>query len=188
MREAIQIATWFSAIYFGLSLGWWKPHLLKWKIWFLVWLNTLVLMPILSIVGLRFLRINNTWNWRDSWKLAFCALCFELSFYIMHRLSHKIYFNKIHAIHHSIIHQCGFTGLYAHPIDFIFCNFFPGVLGLLILRDIPKWILYTWISLASSYVVISHQIPNFHLDHHNHATKNFGTLGILDFLLGSKKY
>ena len=55
-------------------------------------------------------------------------------------------------------------------------------IGFYLLNDVHLLTIQTWVVLATSYVVLSHSIPNFHSKHHNVFVRNFGTLGIMDWI------
>jgi hypothetical protein len=78
-----------------------------------------------------------------------------------------------------------FGGLFANPIDFIFANYLPGAVGFLVGNE-PQHV-YTmmiWSFITASYVTTSHGLENYHSQHHRMFNVNFGTLGLMDRLLG----
>jgi methylsterol monooxygenase len=126
--------------------------------------------------------------------LIYNILVNEILFYYSHRLLHtKLFYKKIHKMHHEFKYPNSLTALYCNPIEFLFSNLLPFTAGFLIFNTNAYFILL-WIICAclgtqehhSGYrypciFEIDHN-PNFHDYHHKNNNKNFGTIGILDRL------
>ncbi len=178
--------------YFGFSMLFYnrkdlESYHLCWRV---VLFNTLVIFPILSSIALKFIQVTHT-NFNGfhcSFQLLTNVTCFEVFFYLLHRMFHHPFFYKFHKLHHIFVSTIAFGGLYAHPIDFICTNYLPGSFGFLLLSlffDIHLYTVMIWSMLAATYVTISHGIDNFHSNHHKLFLCNFGTLGIMDKMFGT---
>ena len=66
--------------------------------------------------------------------VIFCMVCEDFTFHMAHRALHwkKIY-PYIHKIHHRHVTTTGIAAEYAHPIEFVFGNLIPSLVGALIL-------------------------------------------------------
>lgn len=117
----------------------------------------------------------------------------EIMFYYFHRLLHhpKLY-RHIHKKHHEWTAPIGVTSIYAHPIEHIFSNLLPPVVGPLLMGShIATAIM--WYTLAIVSTTISHcgyhfpflPSPEAHDFHHLTFVNNYGMLGVLDRLHGT---
>lgn len=67
--------------------------------------------------------------------LIVCVLVEEVLFYYSHRLLHSRWFyGPIHKQHHQFKSPVGMAAIYAHPIEFIFSNIVPLVVGSLVAK------------------------------------------------------
>eukprot|EP00057_Strongylocentrotus_purpuratus_P017030 XP_011671504.1 PREDICTED: fatty acid hydroxylase domain-containing protein 2 [Strongylocentrotus purpuratus] len=117
----------------------------------------------------------------------------EFGFYYSHRLSHHPRLYKyVHKKHHEWTAPISVVAIYAHPIEHIFSNTLPVVLGPLIMGSHIAT-LTMWAMLAQASAINSHcgyhlplmPSPEAHDFHHLKFTNNFGTLGFLDRLHGT---
>ncbi|KAI0233329.1 Fatty acid hydroxylase domain-containing protein 2 [Lamellibrachia satsuma] len=133
-----------------------------------------------------------TFHW-VLFELTIFSLVEEVLFYYGHRLFHRPWFYKnIHKQHHEWTAPIGLTSIYAHPIEHIFCNLLPPVVGPLILGShiATSWL---WFSLALVSTSISHcgyhfpflPSPEAHDFHHSQFVNNYGVLGVMDRLHGT---
>jgi sterol desaturase/sphingolipid hydroxylase (fatty acid hydroxylase superfamily) len=126
-------------------------------------------------------------------ELSICILIEELVFYYSHRLLHnpRIY-KYIHKKHHEWTAPIAITAIYCHPIEHIFSNLLPPLLGPLILgsHTATAWL---WFTLAILSTLNAHcgyhfpflPSPEAHDFHHLKFNQNFGVLGVLDRLHGT---
>lgn len=117
----------------------------------------------------------------------------ECGFYYSHRLSHHPRLYKyVHKKHHEWTAPISVVAIYAHPIEHIFSNTLPVVLGPMIMGSHIAT-LTMWVMMAQSSAIVSHcgyhlpllPSPEAHDFHHLKFTNNYGTLGILDRLHGT---
>lgn len=120
----------------------------------------------------------------------------ELFFYYAHRLlHHPLFYKRIHKQHHEWISPVGVASVYTHPIEYIFSNIIPTVVGPIVMRShIATSIMWVTVVLVST--TFSHcgyhlpfiPSPEAHDWHHLKFTENFGMMGILDRLHGTDKH
>lgn len=114
-------------------------------------------------------------------------------FYASHRFLHRPWWMKrVHRVHHEFRTTAAISSIYAHPVEFVFGNFVTLALGVVVVGpSLP--VLYLWTVLALHTVVAHHSgyaVPwlswSCHHDWHHYRYKEcFGTLGLLDRLLGT---
>lgn len=110
----------------------------------------------------------------------------ELWFDLSHRLLHTRWFYRFHKLHHQFKYPYGLTGLYAHPVEFIFCNLASTIWTLYWIEYSPI-VIYIWNAYLAINTINSHHkyFEGPHLIHHRKLNVNFGSIGILDVLLGT---
>lgn len=126
-------------------------------------------------------------------ELVGLGLCSVVVFYVTHRFLHrKWWLKRVHRVHHEFRTTTALASEYAHPVEFCIGNFGTLAAGVLLLApSLPSILLYT--ALAITTVVIHHSgyaLPfapwSVHHDwHHYRYHEAFGTLGLLDRLLGT---
>ncbi|MDG1478586.1 MAG: sterol desaturase family protein [Myxococcota bacterium] len=162
--------------------------------------NQLVLSPLLlaGMWGLLHLR-----GWTPEAELpGLLALLMDLAgmsvasilwFYVSHRFLHRPWWMKnVHRVHHEFRTSTAMASEYAHPVEFIFGSFGTLSIGVVLMTpSLPA--LYLYAVLALTTVLAHHSgyaLPwmswSVHHDWHHFRFKEcFGTLGILDRVLGT---
>lgn len=127
--------------------------------------------------------------------LAVFTLIEDVLFYYFHRLGHhRLLYKHVHKLHHEWQSPIAITAMYAHPIEHIFVNMVPIMVGPLLLGSHPVTV-WLWVFLANLLVLIHHSgyhlpflpSPQFHDFHHLKFTGCYGVLGVLDRLHGTDK-
>ncbi|XP_067650797.1 fatty acid hydroxylase domain-containing protein 2-like [Haliotis asinina] len=117
----------------------------------------------------------------------------EFGFYYSHRLlHHPAFYSWIHKQHHEWTAPISYVAIYAHPIEYIFSNVIPLVLGPLVCGSclLTTW---TWFAIATFTTMIHHSgyhlpfltSPEFHDFHHLKYNVNYGVTGLLDWFHGT---
>uniref|UniRef100_H2YNZ9 Fatty acid hydroxylase domain-containing protein n=1 Tax=Ciona savignyi TaxID=51511 RepID=H2YNZ9_CIOSA len=121
-------------------------------------------------------------------EMAGFILLEEVMFYYVHRLLHhpRLY-KHIHKMHHEWTAPIGIVGLYCHPIENVFSNHIPILVGPLIFGS-HVTTMWLWMAVALINTSNSHSgyhFPSFpsaeqHDYHHLKFNQCYGVLGILD--------
>jgi sterol desaturase/sphingolipid hydroxylase (fatty acid hydroxylase superfamily) len=123
-------------------------------------------------------------------------LIVEFAFYYMHRILHiPFVYKHIHSIHHTYSAPIAISALYSHPIEYIFSNIIPVVLGPLLCQShLFTFLLFQFIAIVNTVSVHSgYKIPflinpTTHDIHHMKYKYNFGVIDILDRIHGTYLY
>ncbi|XP_030066990.1 fatty acid hydroxylase domain-containing protein 2 isoform X1 [Microcaecilia unicolor] len=123
-------------------------------------------------------------------ELFIFVLIEEILFYYSHRLFHhpKLY-KHIHKKHHEWTAPVGVVSMYAHPLEHMFSNMLPVMVGPIIMGSHVATIML-WFCLTILSTTISHcgyhlpflPSPEFHDFHHLKFNQCYGVLGLLDHL------
>ena len=133
-----------------------------------------------------------------SWPVLLYQVCVvlvveEVLFYYTHRLlHHPLLFRSIHSVHHSYTAPVAVAATHCHIVEHVVCNLFPMLAGVLLAR--ANWTLYMgWCGLAIVNTVCVHSGYGWwwlaaanHDRHHSTNKCAFGTLGVLDWLHGTR--
>lgn len=139
-------------------------------------------------------------------QFIFCLLLSDFAFYFSHRLLHSPWFYKtIHIKHHEANVTFGWIATCAHPIEFLFGNLLPSVLGMTILGNrshiITKYLWNYMKIIDTTDVHCGYEFPwspfrllpmsasaKYHSFHHLHNTGNFsGFFTFWDSLFGTNQ-
>lgn len=132
--------------------------------------------------------------------LTISLLMEDIGFYYTHRILHS-YFYEIHKVHHEYVYPVAYSALYCHPLEFIFSNLLPLVSGPIIVSwildgPLSVYIFWLWIlsgTLNTLHVHSGYDFSNSkyyppHYYHHIAFNKNYGLLGLMDYLNGTLCY
>jgi sterol desaturase/sphingolipid hydroxylase (fatty acid hydroxylase superfamily) len=121
----------------------------------------------------------------------------ECLLYGFHRGIHtiRVFYHLFHSQHHEYHAPTAVTSLAAHPIDHLFVNFLPALMGPIVMRAhlVTTWM---WLLLSTMVALESHTGYDFspifvaryrHDYHHSHGHAFYGSLGLLDWLFGTNK-
>ena len=117
----------------------------------------------------------------------------EFLFYHLHRLFHHKLLYKYHKMHHSIHAPIAVSTIYCHPLENIFVNIGPLLVGPYIMGLSWYWTQW-WMPIATINAIFGHTGYNWsffksqaHDDHHKYFKCNYGTLGLFDKLYKTNK-
>ena len=126
------------------------------------------------------------------------ALVDEILFYAMHRLAHhRSLYRHVHKIHHEWTAPIALASDYCHPVEHLLVNVLPNIAyGLFIGSDPFSYLIWWIISYLGSQTnhsgyrfptadLSQEAQPNFHDLHHEKFNTNYGSMGFLDWLLGT---
>jgi len=126
------------------------------------------------------------------------ALVDEVLFYGMHRLAHhRSLYRHVHKVHHEWTAPIALASDYCHPVEHLLVNVLPNIAyGLLFGSDPFSYLIWWIISYLASQTnhsgyrfptadLSQEAQPNFHDLHHEKFNTNYGSMGFLDWLLGT---
>lgn len=161
-----------------------------------VLLNQLTI-PYVALLCEPYLHMSDSF---ELWYIIVYFICTDITFYTTHRILHKFeyLYRNIHSIHHQWKYPYCFCALYAHILEFIFCNLFSVISGPLFLsllgHSTPKILYYFWIGIATINTVNAHtgystsKYPKeykLHIAHHVTTMNNYGVMGSTDYIGGT---
>jgi len=153
--------------------------------------NQLIVNPLLFICIFDFDHVTDGGGaLRIIFSFPFVYLIEELGFYWMHRLFHaNRWLWNYHKVHHRWFDTYPYSALDCHPIEHVWVNMLPLVLG--------PWLFswtytptFLWFMLATLNTLKAHSFaaPNVrahHALHHRHKNINYGLSMFTDFLFGT---
>lgn len=125
--------------------------------------------------------------------LGVASVATEVLFYCSHRAMHTApLYARFHKTHHEWTAPTAITCIYAHPVEFVFGNILPVLAGPALARS-HIVVLWGWLLVSMAGTLHAHcgfHVPllpsnEFHDFHHLRHNSNFGTFGLLDWLLGT---
>jgi methylsterol monooxygenase len=126
-------------------------------------------------------------------EMALMAGAAAVFFYASHRFLHRPWWMKrVHRVHHEFRTTSAVAAEYAHPVEFLLANFGTLAVGIpLVFPSLPAVYMFTVLSVT--HIVVHHSgyavpwapwsVP--HDWHHYRYKELFGTVGVLDRLLGT---
>ncbi len=129
--------------------------------------------------------------WELLLHIAVFALCVEVVFYTMHRLSHsEVLYREIHSLHHTFKTPSAWAAVAAHPLEHVFVNIAAVAAGPMVMGAHPA-LAAAWYTFATATTAFSHSgytlplMPSAkaHDWHHEAVTECYGVLGFCDTLL-----
>jgi len=123
--------------------------------------------------------------------LLVANLIFDFSFYYIHRMMHwGLFYRLVHWKHHSFTEPVAISVSYVHPVEYILI-----VIGALVMSAALQGAHVLTTSIWGAYVVFvttwlhtGNDIPWLanHDGHHLRKDRNFGAVGIMDWLHGTQ--
>jgi methylsterol monooxygenase len=112
---------------------------------------------------------------------------FDTMFYGVHRLLHtKWLMRNMHYFHHSFKEEVPWAAFYVHPVEYVF------VLAVALASYIKTNVLALWFAIGvfvfiAQKIHTGHGLPLMmnHDGHHMMRGKNFGSIGLTDYLCGT---
>lgn len=192
-KPVLQTLCCFYTTYFAASVYFWlreksiqKRIAIYKQTYPLVCFNLFISFPFFLTLVFQRVRVHALIKWSFVVKqVVWSIICFEISFYYIHRLLHVgLLYKCIHSIHHRLVKPVGFAALYCHPLEFLFANFLPATLGFITWNNTSLEAILIWNVLTALSVVQSHSITShsMHLSHHAQYKEPFGFTGILDWI------
>jgi len=185
---------------------------LYWRTVYLYCLNVLIISPFFYVpfyvwevpVDLDFSMDGIPSSLKMVGQVLFCMLMEDLTFHISHRMLHRpSIYPYIHKIHHEHKVTIGMAAYHAHPLEFIFGNVLPSIVGPLILKTNMHFLTaFTWYFLRTAESIDGHSgyefswspfriLPfasdyGYHTYHHSNNVGNYSSFfTIWDTVLGS---
>ncbi|KAH8704086.1 sterol desaturase [Talaromyces proteolyticus] len=126
----------------------------------------------------------------------FCALGREIVFYYGHRLlHHRLIFRYFHKQHHQFTTPVALASEYCHPVEHIMSNILPIIIPPTLLRVhiVTFWLFITGAIMQASIAHSGYDLgsifgwkPEIHDYHHSMFNVNYGLLGLMDSLHGTR--
>lgn len=167
--------------------------------WVILRNHGILFVGILIVAGLLALRGWDPTAGPAAWwvvllQLIGMGLITEVLFFAGHRWLHtKWLYRRVHAVHHRFRAPTAWSAQYAHPFEYAIGNVLPiGLPMVLLAPDLLTIVLFGVLTLLNTQLVHSgYQLPIApwsipHDLHHYRVRVNYGSLGIMDRLFGSR--
>lgn len=138
--------------------------------------------------------------------IAFCMICEDFTFHIIHRFLHwRAIYPYIHKLHHTYVNPIGISAEYSHPIEFIFGVLVPSSVGATLLGEKMHFATFLYWTLVrtgesldghsgyefswSPYRLIPFSTSaSYHNFHHSHNIGNYSSFfSLWDTIFGQNK-
>ncbi|KAL3457755.1 fatty acid hydroxylase superfamily-domain-containing protein [Aspergillus heterothallicus] len=129
-------------------------------------------------------------------EIAACTIAREVLFYYGHRLLHRpLLYRRFHKQHHEFRTPIALAALYAHPVEHVVSNLIPVALPARIfnIHILSLWALIAGVSLQATLAHCGYRLPpllgwapEVHDLHHERLNVNYGLIGVLDKLHGTR--
>jgi methylsterol monooxygenase len=142
--------------------------------------KNLVLSELIFFVGIFLIPFSDSFS---LWNLIQMYLLQDLYFYIVHRSMHTFsLLKKLHNTHHS--EYLPVLAWYNNMFEQVFLNLASIAIPFWLSPN-PFWVLFLIIAHQIHNSVKGHGIDTIHSVHHSHTNKRFGSLYLLDKILGT---
>jgi methylsterol monooxygenase len=126
--------------------------------------------------------------------VAICSVLREVLFYYAHRLLHlPALYRRFHKTHHRFTAPVALAAQYAHPLDHILANALPIAIPLFLVdaHVLTAWSFLGIVLLETATVHSGYDfldgMARMHDKHHERFEVNYGVLGWLDWLHGTRE-
>lgn len=130
-------------------------------------------------------------------EFTLCQLAREIIYYYGHRiLHHPLFYARFHRQHHRFRTPVALATLYAHPVEHIVTNIIPIAwpARVLDIHIVTMWAFVGAVGLQAALAHCGYQLreipggwkPEVHDLHHELMTVNYGLIGILDRMHGTR--
>lgn len=116
----------------------------------------------------------------------------EVSFFYSHKFLHenKRAYSAIHKLHHTWTAPVSLVGIYCHPLENLFSNIVPVLLGPMLCRShVASILVFLFLGMIHNCAVHSGywfcDDDGMHDEHHRKFTVNYGVTGLMDSWYGT---
>lgn len=128
--------------------------------------------------------------------IIICTFSREVLFYYFHRfLHHPLIYRYFHKTHHQFTPPVALAGQHFHPVDYFLTGILPVIIPAFLMR-VHVFTMWLNIILVSTEAFVVHcgydfyglldLKPKSHDLHHKHSNVNYGVMGIMDYVHGTR--